>query len=578
MKEPGFSKAVSKAATNSYASNYSSGSSSANVMSQGGGGGLASAETETELAWEAGFRAGQEAMAMAAAEAAEEEWQAMMSQRLVALAKQQSRLMLGDQDDPAWGGGVDYSWAIQHAGAAHRSGSTYSRSSYHAAAAAGPRGAGGTGSQGSQQQALLAQQLLLAAAASAGGSGQPSAAGGQLPEALLGDCAVDMEASLVDCGSEHDAGALAAAAGGGGGRLTPPTSPQRALGLSLPGSRLASPRAAPHALASPPARSLVPSPRLAALGSPRPLHLSPAALLDPGGAGPLPPGVASAAALALGSPRLPLAQLLPGGAQHPHPHHQQQHHLPQHALQPQPGDLDEQASVHMADAGDAPSAEFENMFESKYSAAPGLAGEGLGGVAVAGGGGGGGGAGAGPAAGSSKGLGTGAWQVASVWGQAWPLLSRTGRERGRLRRRGAASFPLRWLVCARAWGTASAVKRPCVGRRTLPLSHLPSWAALASWLWEPLELKAPHLSGPCSAPFARTAGATSPNSLLPTHISAFGDGVDLAQAAAAVSPVAACLPTHISEFGEDDGGEPARGEREGSERGRERAREGVLLS
>lgn len=54
-KESAFSKALSKAtATNSYASNYSSGSSSANVMSQSGG--MPAAETETELAWEAGFR------------------------------------------------------------------------------------------------------------------------------------------------------------------------------------------------------------------------------------------------------------------------------------------------------------------------------------------------------------------------------------------------------------------------------------------------------------------------------------------------------------------------------------------
>ncbi len=56
------------------------------------------------------------------------------------------------------------------------------------------------------------------------------------------------------------------------------------------------------------------------------------------------------------------------------------------------------------------------------------------------------------------------------------------------------------------------------------------------------------------------AGRGSPNSLLPTHISAFGDGVDLAAVAAVtVPPMAACLPTHISEFGEDDGGEKNQG-------------------
>jgi hypothetical protein len=46
----------------------------------------------------------------------------------------------------------------------------------------------------------------------------------------------------------------------------------------------------------------------------------------------------------------------------------------------------------------------------------------------------------------------------------------------------------------------------------------------------------------------------SPNSLLPTHISVFGDGVtglDL-QHAAAVGRPAATLPSHISEFGGDD--------------------------
>jgi hypothetical protein len=55
-------------------------------------------------------------------------------------------------------------------------------------------------------------------------------------------------------------------------------------------------------------------------------------------------------------------------------------------------------------------------------------------------------------------------------------------------------------------------------------------------------------------PGVDAGGRGSPNSLLPTHISAFGDGVELAGAAAAASPVAACLPTHISEFGEDDTG------------------------
>ena len=48
----------------------------------------------------------------------------------------------------------------------------------------------------------------------------------------------------------------------------------------------------------------------------------------------------------------------------------------------------------------------------------------------------------------------------------------------------------------------------------------------------------------------------SPNSLLPTHISVFGDGVTVLdlQHAAAVGRPAATLPSHISEFGGDDEG------------------------
>lgn len=55
-KDSALTKVLNKAATNSYASNYSSGSSSANVMSQAGGPSPLGVESETELAWEAGFR------------------------------------------------------------------------------------------------------------------------------------------------------------------------------------------------------------------------------------------------------------------------------------------------------------------------------------------------------------------------------------------------------------------------------------------------------------------------------------------------------------------------------------------
>ncbi|GAB4816617.1 hypothetical protein N2152v2_003663 [Parachlorella kessleri] len=451
-KESGFSKALSKAATNSYASNYSSGSSSANVTSSQAGGPAASVETETELAWEAGFRAGQEAMAMAAAEAVatEEEWEHLMSRRMVNLARMQSHYMLGEADEAVpWGGqdAVDYTWAMEHLPAPP--GGLATAGSAHAAHGAAQHGrylhpphpsqhqhrhtsgSGRAASSGSHHY-----QQLLAAGASAARHAHTGPATG-MPEGLLGDFPVDMDASLVDLGDAaglgpvgDDRGMLGnpslAASGfltASGGWVTPPGSPGAGRvtgppgGRSLPGSRLASPRAS-----NPGSR----------LHSPR---------QQPPLGSPIAPLRASATAGLITSPRQ---------QQQPQPAMLPQRQLPQHLGSPQPGNLEQQPSVHMEDV---PSAEFEAMFESKYSQ-----------------------------------------PEVSTENSGTQLAVRAGR--------------------LSAGGQLDQSKATPSG------------------------------------------GRLSPNSLLPTHISAFGDGVDLAQAAVAVSPVAACLPTHISEFGEEDGDEP----------------------
>eukprot|EP00887_Chlorella_sp_A99_P004451 scaffold30.g4451.t1 len=94
-----------------YSSAYSSGSAAAGV---GGAGGLDRAASggdgtatppsaaDAELAWEAGFRAGQEA----AARAAEEEWQSFVTRRMAELSRNKSATMLGalaaERDPPPW--------------------------------------------------------------------------------------------------------------------------------------------------------------------------------------------------------------------------------------------------------------------------------------------------------------------------------------------------------------------------------------------------------------------------------------------------------------------------------------------
>lgn len=264
----------------------------------------------------------------------------MLARRMVSLARMQSHYMLGEADDAAvWGQGVDYTWAMQHA---VEPGGVFSRSmTLHANALAGALAARGSGGSGSQHASLAARASSLAHPAP------------QLPEGFLGDCPVDMEASLVDvteglAGGGAGMGTEPAAAGGGlgglpaaGGRVTPPTSPsqRRAAAASLPGSRLASPRQ--QALPSPSRRS-----QLGTLGSPRPL-LPALHEQQPPGDSLFPPA----------APRVQLfPQLLAQGG------------TPSLLGSPlQPGDLEDQPSVHMVDA---PSAEFENMFESKYAVPP----------------------------------------------------------------------------------------------------------------------------------------------------------------------------------------------------------------
>ena len=83
----------------------------------------------------------------------------------------------------------------------------------------------------------------------------------------------------------------------------------------------------------------------------------------------------------------------------------------------------------------------------------------------------------------------------------------------------------------------------------------------------PIKLGAPRSTGG-SGGGPPGGVAASPNSLLPTHISVFGDGVtglDLRHAAAVGRP-AVQLPSHISEFGGDDAG-ACLGEWEAARRG-----------
>lgn len=254
-KESNLSKALSKAANHSHASNYSSGSSSANVTSRTGGV-TASVDTDTELAWEAGFRAGQEAMAMVAAGAAEDEWQQMMSRRMANLARMQSSYMLGEADDGMWGD-EDYPWGMEQ-GLAHNAG------------------------QNSKEQARTASVVV--------------------PERLLGEFPVHMDGAQAAPPDVVYPGAPAL--NQLEARLVPPGSPIQQPSRSRPISGRQSP------------------------------------------------------GLQHGSP----SRRTPVQPHHQLSHVQQQSHQPR--LEQLPEELEEQASVHMADV---PSAEFENMFESKYS-------------------------------------------------------------------------------------------------------------------------------------------------------------------------------------------------------------------
>lgn len=337
-------------------------------------------------------RAGQEAMAMVAAEAAEEEWEQLMSRRMVALAKMQSHYMLGNGEELGteedWGGevGGEYTaWATmpQAAAAAATVAATGSlfgplgHPSFHTGSAA---------LQAASSRSVASSQL--ASAAGGGGSLAPSmlpAASAGLMDvhvagaaSLLGDLPVDMEASLVDVsdpllglsggGGDVPFGGMATAASGtlaglamGGAMLSPPLSPSKPLGGMLPPgshapSRIHSPRAQPP-LAASAGGSRLGSPRLTRT-SPSRRPLTPVGL--PGSSVPFP----LHAHPALHPQQAPLSPSRPAA---PAPVlHSQQHHVPQMWQQMQPVNLqlEEQASVHMADV---PSAEFEAMFESKYS-------------------------------------------------------------------------------------------------------------------------------------------------------------------------------------------------------------------
>ena len=89
-----FAKAASAATPSSFSSDLSSGSAPDGGATGSPGGTATPSAADTELAWEAGFRAGQEAAALAA----HEEWHALVAKRMQYLGHVQSDHILSAAD------------------------------------------------------------------------------------------------------------------------------------------------------------------------------------------------------------------------------------------------------------------------------------------------------------------------------------------------------------------------------------------------------------------------------------------------------------------------------------------------